>query len=1123
MKFHRLTIRNLTTITGEQVVDFDALFSQGSPLLIHGPTGAGKTTILDAITLALYNETARISEKDQGKQNQLKINDLKMNDPRQVVSHGASSASVELVFSTVVRGQRRFFRAGWSVERAAVRKGNPEKWSNTHRLLVELDAQYRDLQGGLCVSSSKPKEYGPVFHEVLGDLQCEQFRRSVLLAQGQFAALLTADATDRANMLESLTGTAEFREIGRRAHVAFVEAKSAVELLKAEMSGANLWSDEAIAENRRQQAAQKAEAERLATEEAAATAQVNWWKELAQREAAIESAHATATAAQQGFASLSAVREWSVRYFATSSLIKHHASFGASAALAEKHRSEAAALEPKLASLREQLAHAEPLQQSAAMAAEAARARNEAILAELPAVQALHAAAAKAAQQLEHARGLRDAALAASNAAASKLAQAHAAKTAQENKVAAARLASASSAGWRNRDADVAKLEQATAAWKSIVGKLPAMTKRQQALELAKVLEQAEAKLASERVATTKLEADHSTAALKVTEADERLAAAVTAVADAERQRDLLKQLASVEQHRHLLKAGEACALCGATEHPFAALPVSDRVREIEVAVSELEERIAMRLRRQTELSTAQGELHRIGGVLSQRRSQVKQAEATLLEATHRRDARAKELGLPAADLPTALKLEWDDYVAEQRVAEEGLVAASAWLPTPSLRSLELDCDARLKTVQEERFRAAAAATEVTNQEALLESASAAALEAETVAATTSEAAKVAAADCATAEAASNRARAATLARWDGKAPDQVVSASAAALTEAESHAATLAATCSSLQGSLKEEVARQSQLNAAADEAAGQAETARAQRDAGLVAAGRHLDDFIADLRTPEELSDAAQRLATADEKVRAAADGLNAAHSALEQHRASALPGAFPSADEAAEEVARLVRLKEEALAQLHQLGGSLRLALTQIEQQGDRKLALAAAEALFGKWKTIDDLIGGEKGGAFHKAAQALNLERVIRAANGWLVDLNRRYAFRQSFESDGSPSLEFHLVDAFHADAQRGVNLISGGESFLCSLALALGLASERGEKLFIETLLLDEGFGTLDSASLETAISTLEKLQEKKITVGIISHVELLRSRIETQLEVRRVAPGRSEILPSRCP
>jgi exonuclease SbcC len=231
----------------------------------------------------------------------------------------------------------------------------------------------------------------------------------------------------------------------------------------------------------------------------------------------------------------------------------------------------------------------------------------------------------------------------------------------------------------------------------------------------------------------------------------------------------------------------------------------------------------------------------------------------------------------------------------------------------------------------------------------------------------------------------------------------------------------------------------------------------------------------------------------------------------------------GALDSAAAAAEEAFRLQGLIVATLAEGSRLIGALEEARKTIALQADRQVALAAAEALSAQWKLIYDLIGAGNGIAFHKAAQALNLERVIRAANIWLHELDARYSFQQSFNADGTHSLDFHLIDAFHADAPRGINLISGGESFLCSLALALGLASERGETLSIETLLLDEGFGTLDSGSLETAIQTLEKLRLRDTAVGIISHVEALRDRIETQLEVRPITPGRSEIVATHCP
>ena len=1123
MKFHRLTIRNLTTITGEQVVDFDALFNEGSPLLIHGPTGAGKTTILDGITLALYDETARISDEAQGKKNQLELNGLKVNDPRQIVSRGASEASAELIFSTVVRGTRRYFRAGWQVERAVVRKGNPEKWGETRRLLVELNSDLSDKRDGLRVVSTKFKEYNPVFEEALGGLKSAQFRRSVLLAQGQFAALLTADASERADMLEGLTGTKEFSQIGLRAHEAYAAAKQAVEKINLEIKGASLWSDEAKAENLRQQELQTFEAARLGAEELVAKAGVAWWQERLQREQAQTRAVEAADAARAGHAALQPLRDWSVRYQATAPLISHHEAWEKGDRDANARRADAAQLEPKIARLREQQLTSEASHAAASEEVAKANAENAAVVDALPEVQALHGAAAAAAQKLETAKSKFTAASAATKAADTKLQQASTAATLQQSKVAAARKASDAFQPWRGREAEVATLERATVAFKVAVAHLPAVMQRQQALELVNQLEQADKALSKEREATAELARKHDEVVLQEQAAAERLGESMQSVVDAEQHRDLLKQLASIEQHRHLLTPGEACALCGATEHPFAATPVSDRVREIETAVTEFERRSALRDTRQSERTALQATLHAAAGALTQRKSQLLQAERQQSEAASRLQARATELNLPVAGLRDALRREQEEATAARAAAEQSLLDAAAWLPLPALQQASLDCDARLRAIQEEINRAATAAAEVVTQEALLASAASAVAQAHDVVAETTAVSTAAEAEVAEATAAFAVAKQRVAERWSGRAPDEVVKASTAAVAAVELRLKEEAERLSTLKVALARETTLHRQLLEAADEAAAQAQTARTLRDNGLREAGCHLDRFLADLRSPAELSAATERLATAEEKLRACIEACNAAAAAIGAHLQTPVPGAFEAALDATNEVERLGGLIKLTIGELSRLRGALEEAERHAALQAGRKLALAAAEELQGRWKVIYDLIGGNKGDAFRKAAQALNLERVIRAANIWLRELDDRYTFRQSFHGDGSPSLDFHLIDAYHADTPRGINLISGGESFLCSLALALGLASERGDTLSIETLLLDEGFGTLDSGSLEVAIQTLEKLKHRQTAVGIISHVEGLRSRIETQLEVRPVAPGRSVITQSRCP
>src|SRR5690606_8411420 len=109
------------------------------------------------------------------------------------------------------------------------------------------------------------------------------------------------------------------------------------------------------------------------------------------------------------------------------------------------------------------------------------------------------------------------------------------------------------------------------------------------------------------------------------------------------------------------------------------------------------------------------------------------------------------------------------------------------------------------------------------------------------------------------------------------------------------------------------------------------------------------------------------------------------------------------------------------------------------------------------------------------------------------------------------------LKLEIIDIYQADAIRPMSTLSGGESFLVSLALALGLSDLASRKTQINSLFIDEGFGTLDEETLDIAISTLENLQANGKTIGIISHVEALKERIATQIQISKQPGGSSKI------
>jgi exonuclease SbcC len=164
-------------------------------------------------------------------------------------------------------------------------------------------------------------------------------------------------------------------------------------------------------------------------------------------------------------------------------------------------------------------------------------------------------------------------------------------------------------------------------------------------------------------------------------------------------------------------------------------------------------------------------------------------------------------------------------------------------------------------------------------------------------------------------------------------------------------------------------------------------------------------------------------------------------------------------------------------------------------------------------FARWAKLSALIGSADGRKFSRFAQGLTLARLADLANLHLVKLSDRYQILKSRTKD----LELLIVDGYQADVVRPMATLSGGESFLVSLALALGLSDLASRKVQINSLFIDEGFGTLDSDTLDVAISALENLQAKGKTIGIISHVEALKERIGTQIQLTKQPGGSSKI------
>ena len=164
----------------------------------------------------------------------------------------------------------------------------------------------------------------------------------------------------------------------------------------------------------------------------------------------------------------------------------------------------------------------------------------------------------------------------------------------------------------------------------------------------------------------------------------------------------------------------------------------------------------------------------------------------------------------------------------------------------------------------------------------------------------------------------------------------------------------------------------------------------------------------------------------------------------------------------------------------------------------------------------WKELFRIIGNSKD-AFNVYVQRLTLKHLLDLANVHLYKLNKRYSLKMEEAYKPKEELNFNLIDHYQTDQARLVDTSSGGEKFIISLALALGLSDLASKNVKIDSLFIDEGFGTLDSNTLETVISTLETLQSQGKMIGIISHVENLKERIPTQIQITKKSNGVSVV------
>ena len=1225
MRILELGFKNLNSLAGEWKINFNhTSFTSDGIFAIIGPTGAGKTTILDALCLALYGRTPRLKSISKTE--------------NEIMSRHTGECYAEVTFET----QAGRFRCRWSQRRARSRPGG------------DLQPPRRECANAITneVLESKLDGFTARVEELTG-MDYARFTRSMLLAQGGFTAFLNASPDERAPILEQLTGMEIYSDISKTVHARTVAERSQLERLEAELAGLHLLDED---EERRLEAdlavleehnagilksleeQQKAllwlegldrlqaEADRLESQKAGLAARFAAFQP--QRERLRRAAKALELAGEcAGLAALRAAQEVALRQMegclaalpagerrlansetalraATDALNRRKEELRTGMQAVKAARDCDLRLREKdaaLLALRRDIAARET---ALTELEEASRASRERLEAGRSALNALDAELRRTAVDKglvenltglrgrfgllrEQSRLLRDKRLALKDAELRREASArdHAAAIDRRARTEAG-LAGLAETRENRQSALGAALEgHGEAEWRA---RLMRAGTRKAVLENT-----GEALLALVKTRETLASTDGRQKA--VTEEEAALRARLSALQASheagEAEREALEHemahlalLRSYEQARLHLTDGEPCPLCGALEHPFA----TKSVREPD-GMRERAEALKQRLRREAEtLLALQGKaasLHKEREMLTERRKDA-EAEAAAFAARLREGLEA--LGLPTLEAQDSLS-DLSARLRQRHVAEtETSARAEAALRRAEALQKEIAAareaweGAREALALAERDAQgsvhAKAAAEQEADRLRQEYAALAEQHAEARRMALNETAPYGVAalapddlDGLLAELETRRnhwlartARRETLTRdiarqelETGQRETQLAAAREerdrrrAALLELRAERDALENGRRPLPGGAAPD-AEEARLENAVREAEARLEEARRQAEAvrqdlaGLrrqtdmlrqatAERASHMEPLERDFRRRLELAGFAdeadyraaclseeerERLRQEEQELRTEQTELDArrrdkaAQLAAERRR-----NVTPLSRE--QVAASLATLRENARRQQEAIGG-IRQKMEENrnlkEACAARAAAIAAQRREYGRWRTLHDLIGSESGKKYRNFVQALTFEIMIDHANRQLQGMSDRYLL---IRNTADP-LQLDVIDNYQAGEVRSTKNLSGGESFIVSLALALGLSQMASKTVRVDSLFLDEGFGTLDEEALDTALETLAGLQREGKLIGVISHVAALKERIGTQIRVTPVTGGRSVLHGPGC-